>query len=101
MRDITPLLNEAKSLARNDLIVIVHDDVYLPHGFEKKLMARVKLLDVKGPWGVLGPTGFQKKVFNKRKKERKRSPLASYNSITSSDRHHVGVVLCFLSLDMS
>ncbi|MFQ5632217.1 MAG: hypothetical protein ACE5I1_25890 [bacterium] len=50
--------NDAIENAQHDLIVFIHQDIYLPKNWVKKLHATVHDLDATGrPWGVLGCYG--------------------------------------------
>lgn len=51
--------NDAISAATNDLIVCMHQDIYLPDGWDERLMMSVVSLEGSGEkWGVLGCFGI-------------------------------------------
>jgi SAM-dependent methyltransferase len=50
-------LNEGISQARNELVVLVHQDVYLPHGWIHRLHEQWRLAEASGPVGVAGVFG--------------------------------------------
>lgn len=53
--------NEALDQADADLVICVHQDVYIPRGWEHKLLAAVHALESQGKaWGVLGVIGADK-----------------------------------------
>ncbi len=57
-RSISHLYDDAARGARNDLVFFLHQDLYLPHGWEARLfeaLAEIERLDPR--WGVLGAVG--------------------------------------------
>ncbi|MCZ6794458.1 MAG: sulfatase-like hydrolase/transferase [Planctomycetota bacterium] len=56
--NISELYQEALERARNDLVFFLHQDVYLPHGWEERMFAGLLQLEERDPdWGVLGAVG--------------------------------------------
>jgi hypothetical protein len=55
---ISALYNEALARAQNDLVCFVHQDLFLPEGWEERLFAALRELEERDPsWGVLGAVG--------------------------------------------
>lgn len=54
--NISRAYNNALRAADGDVVLFVHQDVYLPPEFESMLQASIQTLSHK-PWGVLGPAG--------------------------------------------
>ncbi|HUL00710.1 MAG TPA: glycosyltransferase [Nitrospirota bacterium] len=51
--------NDAISAASNDLVVFMHQDIYLPDGWDQKLQYEIESLERSGEkWGVLGCFGI-------------------------------------------
>jgi GT2 family glycosyltransferase len=60
----TAAFNNAIEKAKNDLIVIAHQDVYLPPGWLNSLERAVDFLSVRDPdWGVLGVWGVNRSSY--------------------------------------
>jgi len=57
-RSISRLYAEAAAAAKHDLVFFVHQDLYLPYGWEEKLFQSLAQLERLDPqWGVLGAVG--------------------------------------------
>ncbi len=57
-RSISHLYDDAARGARNDLVFFLHQDLYLPHGWEPRLFEALAELERLEPrWGVLGAVG--------------------------------------------
>jgi arylsulfatase A-like enzyme len=55
---ISELYAETLERARNDLVFFVHQDVFLPHGWEERMFAALAALEEMDPsWGVIGAVG--------------------------------------------
>jgi arylsulfatase A-like enzyme len=55
---ISPLYQDALAHAENDLVFFVHQDVYLPHGWEERVFQGLVALETRDPrWGVIGAVG--------------------------------------------
>ncbi len=50
--------NDALSGSSNDLFVFMHQDVYLPEGWDSRLLDIIESMDNTLPWGVLGCAGI-------------------------------------------
>jgi len=58
-RNISSVYAEAKERAQHDLVVFLHDDVFLPEGFYADMMQRLAALEAHDPnWGVAGAVGI-------------------------------------------
>ena len=55
---ISALYSEAFTRAKNDLVLFVHQDLYLYDGWEKRFFCGLRELEEMDPqWGVIGPVG--------------------------------------------
>jgi hypothetical protein len=55
-------LNSGVARARNDLVVVVHEDVYLPPLWEGMFRRGVRLVEARDPsWGVVGCAGVRRR----------------------------------------
>ncbi|HLU49250.1 MAG TPA: sulfatase-like hydrolase/transferase [Planctomycetota bacterium] len=55
---ISSLYHEALKEAEHDLVFFIHQDVFLPHGWEERVFAALAELESKDPsWGVVGAVG--------------------------------------------
>ncbi len=58
-QNLTEAINKGVSKARHSLIVVVHEDVLLPKGWQVWFESMLALLEEKDPsWGVLGAAGW-------------------------------------------
>lgn len=56
--NISKLYHEAMGRARNDLVFFLHQDVFLPEGWEERLFAQLAEVEGRDPlWGVVGAVG--------------------------------------------
>jgi len=54
----------AEKEAKNDLMVFVHQDTYLPKGWRRNLIRQIKILDtVDKDWGIIGCIGLKLPIF--------------------------------------
>ena len=68
---ISRLYAETFAEAAHDLVVFVHQDLYLPPGWERRFFRGLELLDELDPrWGVVGPVGVLPHVRGERKQLR-------------------------------
>eukprot|EP01097_Dermamoeba_algensis_P011020 TRINITY_DN8385_c0_g1_i1.p1 TRINITY_DN8385_c0_g1~~TRINITY_DN8385_c0_g1_i1.p1 ORF type:complete len:367 (+),score=25.74 TRINITY_DN8385_c0_g1_i1:185-1285(+) len=59
---VTHILEEARQMAKNDLLVFVSEDMYLPPGWEQLFFSRLHSLDTSDPnWALMGVQGKQNK----------------------------------------
>ncbi|MEM7230551.1 MAG: sulfatase-like hydrolase/transferase [Planctomycetota bacterium] len=55
---ISELYADALSKAKHDLVFFVHQDLFLPHGWEERVFGALAELEAKDPnWGVIGGVG--------------------------------------------
>src|SRR5688572_20418649 len=55
---ITRLYEHGRRLARNDVLVFLHQDVFVAEDWEARFFAALQDLDSRDPlWGVAGPAG--------------------------------------------
>ena len=55
---ISALYSEAMEKVKNDLVLFVHQDLYLYDGWEQRFFAGLRALEAVDPdWGVIGPVG--------------------------------------------
>lgn len=55
---ISRLYHDALRAARNDLVFFVHQDVFLPYGWEERVFLGLRELEARDPrWGIIGAVG--------------------------------------------
>jgi arylsulfatase A-like enzyme len=55
---ISKVYDDAARRAKNDLLFFMHQDLYLPHGWEARVATGLRELEAQDPnWGVLGAVG--------------------------------------------
>jgi hypothetical protein len=60
-KSATSAYNEGLDEADADIVIFTHQDVYFPHGWEKKMLLAIETLQQRGEkWGVLGVIGADK-----------------------------------------
>lgn len=60
-KSATLAYNEGLDSANADIVIFAHQDIYLPQGWEKKLLSAIHSLELRGEtWGVLGVIGADK-----------------------------------------